>query len=186
MGSPAVKLKNILRSRMRKKIERLSLIQQRDKSRSIFKRVIKSDFYRQAESLLIYVSFKKEAATKHLILKSLKDGKRVFVPCIQGRAMQACRIRNFSKDLKKGIYGILEPRSSGGKKTKFPNLDVIFVPGLAFDKAGGRLGRGAGYFDRYLAKHKITVKIGLAYKEQIVKKVPVEKHDVRLDFIITD
>lgn len=184
MGSPVSKLKDLLRSKMRKKIQAIGAARQKTKSRRIFKRVVESDFYSQCGSLLIYVSFKGEVETQGLIRRALKDGKKVFVPHVDGKKMQACRIRDFDKDLKAGPYGILQPHSP--KKLKASDFDVVFVPGLAFDEAGGRLGRGAGYFDRFLSKLKKTVKIGLAYKEQAVKKVPVEKHDMRLDFLITD
>ena len=184
MSSALSKLKVLLRSKMRQKIQALGPARLKKKSRLILKRVLASDFYRQAGSLLIYVSFKKEVETISLIRKSLKDGKKVFVPHLEGRAMKAFRIRNVGKDLKRGPYGISQPHQLG-RAAKPSVFDVIFVPGLAFDEKGGRLGRGAGYFDRYLAKAKKAVKIGLAFKEQIVKKVPLEKHDVRLDLLIT-
>ncbi len=185
MSSALSKHKVILRSKMRKKIRTLGPISLKKKSRLILKRVLASDFYRQAVSVLIYVSFKKEVETAALIRKSLKDGKKVFVPHLEGRVMKAFRVRNLAKDLKQGPYGVSQPHKPG-RAAKPSGFDIIFVPGLAFDENGGRLGRGAGYFDRYLAKAKRALKIGLAFKEQVVKKVPLEKHDVRMDFIITD
>ena len=184
MSSPVLKLKDLLRSRMRKKIQLISLARQKSKSLRIFKRITGSELYQECGSLLIYVSFKAEVDTHRLIRRALADGKKVFVPHVAGKKMQISRIRNFEKDLKEGAFGILQPHSP--KKINFLDFDVAFVPGLAFDKNGGRLGRGAGYFDRYLAKLKKAIKIGLAYKEQIVKKVPVKKHDVYLNFVITD
>ena len=184
MSSPVLKLKDLLRFRMREKIQSISPARQKSKSLRIFKRIIGSELYQECGSLLIYVSFKTEVDTRRLICRALADRKKVFVPHVTGKKMQAFRIRNFEKDLKEGVFGILQPHSP--KKIKPQDFDVVFVPGLAFDKNGGRLGRGAGYFDRYLAKLKKAIKVGLAYKEQVVKKVPAEKHDIFLDFIITD
>lgn len=186
MSSALSKLKDRLRSKMRKKIQAISPARQKSKSLQIFKHVLASDFYQQSGSLLIYVSFKTEVNTQGLIRRALKDGKKVFVPHITGKKMRACRIRNFDRDLKEGAFGILQPHSPDDRDLKNSDFDLVFVPGLAFDEKGGRLGRGAGYFDRYLAKLKKTIKIGLAYKQQVVKTVPLEKHDVCLDFLITD
>lgn len=185
MSSKVSKLKDLLRSKMRKKVQAISPSRQKSKSRRIFKSVLASDFYQQSGSLLIYVSFKNEVNTHELVRRALKDGKKVFVPHITGKKMKACRVRNFDRDLKEGAFGILQPHSPDERDLKSSDFDLVFVPGLAFDETGGRLGRGAGYFDRYLAKLKKTIKVGLAYKEQTVKKVPLEKHDVRLDFLIT-
>lgn len=185
MISSAVKLKKRLRIKVIQKIRALSLMRRKRKNLQIFQSIIQSDFYQQASSVLIYVSFKDEVETHGLIRRSLKDGKIVFVPHVEGGQMRICRVRDFKKDLKKGTYGILQPQMQGRKKNGSATADIVFVPGLAFDKTGGRLGRGAGYFDRYLAKTKKSVTIGLAYKEQLVPRVPVEKHDVRLNFIIT-
>lgn len=86
-------------------------------------------------------------------------------------------------DLKKGAYGILEP--SVVKTADEKDIDVILVPGLAFDRHGGRMGFGKGYYDRLL-ETSIAVKIGLCYDFQLFDTIPTESHDVPMDFIITE
>lgn len=86
-------------------------------------------------------------------------------------------------DMEKGAYGILEPKTV--RKADENNIDVILVPGLAFDRNGGRMGFGKGYYDRLLESSK-AVKIGLCYDFQILEKIPTESHDVPMNFVITE
>ncbi|MCG2708811.1 MAG: 5-formyltetrahydrofolate cyclo-ligase, partial [Thermodesulfovibrionales bacterium] len=90
-------------------------------------------------------------------------------------------------ELTKGYMGILEPSVSEGKLTGLDNIDIIIIPGAAFDVSGSRLGYGAGFYDRLLAgiKKKIPI-IAPAYEEQIVDDIPSEPHDVKVDKIVTD
>ena len=90
---------------------------------------------------------------------------------------------NSMDDMKKGAYGILEPKTV--RKADENNIDVILVPGLAFDRNGGRMGFGKGYYDRLLESSK-AVKIGLCYDFQILEKIPTESHDVPMNFVITE
>ena len=122
---------------------------------------------------------------KDLVEKVLKD-KKIYLPRIgPKRSLTLCRVRSLSRDLKKGVYNIREPRASCEKRPA-SQMDIIIIPGVAFDKKGGRLGRGGGYYDRLLRKAKKVVKIGLCFREQIVKKVPMKAHDVRMDRVITN
>lgn len=182
MSGSTRQIKNKFRARMRKRLQALPVSVRVRKSSLIYNQVLQSDFYQQARSLAVYVSFKNEVSTHRLIARALKDGKKVFVPCLWQGEMKISQIKNFKIDLMPGPFGILQPRKCHISKIQ---PDLIFVPGLAFDKSGMRLGRGAGYFDRYLAGLRHTLKIGLAFNEQLVKKVPTEKHDIRVDFVLT-
>ena len=85
-----------------------------------------------------------------------------------------------------GKFNILEPNADWLKFSDKLHLPaIILIPGLAFDLQGGRLGRGMGYYDRFLAKHPSLVKIGLCYDFQIIPEVPTEEHDVRMDYIVS-
>lgn len=93
---------------------------------------------------------------------------------------------NSLENLVTSSYGILEPV---GDKSNFnvDNLGLIVMPGLAFDKQGNRLGYGGGYYDKFLSSNKIdNKKIALAYDFQVLDKVPSEKHDIKIDSIITE
>ena len=88
-------------------------------------------------------------------------------------------IKNFSKSK----YGILEPPNDGRKATY--DLDLLIVPGLGFDKEGNRLGRGAGYYDRFISKTNAYL-IGICFKEQILDLIPMEKWDKKMNELIYD
>ena len=89
------------------------------------------------------------------------------------------------EELRVGSYGILEPRIEKIRKTNVEDLELIIVPGIAFDKNGNRLGHGKGYYDRILGKTNAT-KIGLAFEFQIVGKIPTNENDKPVDIIITE
>ena len=95
------------------------------------------------------------------------------------------QIKNPLKDLKPGRFGIPEPKAKRARAGNPKNLDLVVVPGLGFDRRKGRLGRGEGYFDRFLKKTGKTRRIGLAFQEQIVDFIPMQAHDVRVHQIIT-
>lgn len=86
------------------------------------------------------------------------------------------------KSLEKGVFGTVYP--SGDKEFK-DQLDLIIVPGLAFDNQGGRLGYGGGYYDTFLNKQPNAVKIGVGFSNQLIEAVPMEEHDIWLDAVIT-
>lgn len=93
-----------------------------------------------------------------------------------------CSLSQFSK----GSFGILEPDSQkGAVEFKSQDIDGVLVPGLAFDENGGRLGRGRGYYDRFLSQFA-GIKMGIGFSKTVVNKLPLEKHDVKLDGLITD
>lgn len=119
--------------------------------------------------------------------ESWRKGKKVFVPRIDPglKRMRMVQIENL-ESLKPGRYGILEPAPGSGRPGDPGDLDLAVVPGMAFDREGGRLGRGKGYFDRFLQEAGRAYKIGLAFKFQLVEKVPCEAHDVRVDEVLTE
>ncbi|WP_333859882.1 5-formyltetrahydrofolate cyclo-ligase [Clostridium sp.] len=153
----------------------------------IFQKVIKSEDYNKAKIVFIFVSYKSEVYTHNIIKRALKDGKTVCVPKIMYKDgyMEAVRIHDFN-ELKEGAYGILEPLNID-LRVEETSIDICYVPGLVFDKSGGRIGYGGGYYDRFLKKlRNDSKKIGLAYTFQIVDKVPMGKYDVHMDGFISD
>ncbi len=179
--------KSRMREALKKKLELLSPRARQIKNRKILLRVLKHPAYRRCRTLLTYVSFGTEVQTSGLILKALEDGKQVYAPLVlSGKKIRIYRVANFRKDLRKGAYGILEPKPSRSRLGKPASIELAFVPGLGFDRKGRRLGRGAGYFDRFLARLSGAEKIGLAFRCQMVKRVPVAKHDLPVDQVITE
>lgn len=176
--------KTSLRQTLLEKRKAIPLLLRRVKSRRILRKLSQMAVFRKAEHVAFYYGIAPEVETKPF-LKALQD-KKIYLPRIGlKRSVTFCRVRSFSKDLRKGVYGIPEPRAFC-KRRPACQMDIIIVPGVAFDKKGGRLGRGGGYYDRLLWKARKVFKIGLCFREQTVKKVPVKAHDVRVDKVITD
>ncbi len=160
--------------------------EKRLKDAAIKERLLSLEEFRDARSVLFYASFRSEVETPSLIEEALKMGKSVSLPVVDAKAG---RLRLFEvkglEELSPGYMGIPEPKT--GKAVGLDEMEVIVVPGAAFDRQGGRLGYGKGYYDKLLREAKTgCLFLGLAYGEQIVGKVPVEGHDITMDAIITD
>jgi len=179
--------KEQLRQQMREKLASLSEADACTKSAAIWERCISLPKLTDADWVLAYVSRGREVATHELIKQLLATGKHVCVPKFDKPTRQyiASELCDFDKELVKGQFGILEPGAEVVRRVDYARLNVLLVPGLAFDKTGNRLGRGMGFFDHIL--HNTTgVKLALAYDFQLTEEVPTEEHDVWMDFIITE
>lgn len=157
----------------------------------IEKSFFESSFYKEAKNIFIYISYDSEINTKRIINRAINERKNIYVPRTEfdTKLMNAVKINDFS-NLVESRYGILEPK----KEEPFidPNeLDLIVVPGVAFDKNGGRIGYGAGYYDRYFKrineknKARIT-KLALIYDFQLIDEVPTDEEDVLIDAVLTE
>ena len=136
--------------------------------------------FSKAKNVLFYVSTGNEVDTRKMILDCLTT-KNIYVPYVQENEMKFSQIRSLN-DLEKGIYGILEPKQ---KKDEGVALDVVIVPGVAFDEEGNRIGYGKGYYDKFLKNTKAKT-IALAYEAQIEDAVTCDEHDVPVQKIITE
>lgn len=179
-------MKASLRNLILAKRKSISAAERRSKSKKIFLRLLRDPSFRRAEHIALYYGIASEVATRPLLRAALKD-KKVYLPKTEPakKRMAFRRIRSLSKDLMKGPYGIMEPRLHCPERS-VARMDLLIVPGVAFDRRGGRLGRGGGYYDRLLKKAKRVVKVGLCFREQLVKEVPMHAHDVRMDRVVTD
>ncbi len=139
---------------------------------------------------MCYVAIDGEVETRPLLAQALADGKQVAVPVTRprGRRLLAIQIQDPHRDLrKKGPYGIPEPVKISQREVSVKDLDLVIVPGVAFDRAGRRLGRGMGYFDRFLERVPRSVpRVGLAFRFQVVRRLPWEGHDQPVSKVITD
>lgn len=183
------KEKQNLRKKIRSRIENISPVEWKKRSRKILKRLLRDPQIQSAKTLFCYVSKKNEVDTHSLLKWALKKNKRVFVPEISSRSgrIVAKRIRAFPKGMKPGKYGILEPAGKGERLFSLNPVDLFLVPGLGFDRHGGRLGKGKGMFDRFLAKLPDPSRCyGLALECQIVPRLPSEPHDKVVGKIFTE
>jgi 5-formyltetrahydrofolate cyclo-ligase len=120
-----------------------------------------------------------------------KQGIHVVVPkVVQSTSQMKLYYINNYDDVELGAYGIREPKESNSELTDLSLVDVILVPGVAFDRQGGRLGMGGGYYDRFMDKllllENMPSCIALCFQSQVVDHVPSEPHDLRVDVILTE
>lgn len=176
--------KKALRTQMRE--IRKSCSNRPDKDKLLFKKIISSSLYRDAECILSYVSYGTEADTIQLLSHALENGKLVYVPrCILNtNQMQFFRIDSLS-DLHPDQFGIPAPAADMQRVFHSCSSAICFVPGLAFSTAGKRLGYGRGYYDTFLEKIDVCT-IGLCYDFQLLSDVPTKERDKLMRFICTD
>jgi 5-formyltetrahydrofolate cyclo-ligase len=154
-------------------------------SEAIHERLYELRRFREAEAIAIYFSIGSEVMTGPLAIRlAEQEGKRIFLPFVLNDELQLTEWRP-SDPVVDAPYGGMHPRYR--RAVPLDEVDVIVVPGLAFDRAGGRLGEGAGYVDDLLRRLSARVgRIGLAFREQIVPEVPLKPSDERVQAIVTD
>ena len=135
-----------------------------------------------AHTLLLYSALPDEVPTKVLIDELVAQGKTVLLPRVISDTDMELRRYTGRQDLQPGAYGILEP--VGELFTDYEKIDVAIVPGMAFDAEGHRLGRGKGYYDRFLSRVPYIYRIGLCFSWQMVEQVPCDEHDILMDAVI--
>lgn len=182
--------KQVLRQKVLKRMRAQSARRRLEGSLTILRRLRRLTLYRQARVVLCYVAVDGEVETRPLLRRILADGKRLVVPVAvpAGRRLAAAEIRDPEKDLQDvGPFGIPQPARLRGCRVSVRDLDLVIVPGVAFDAEGRRLGRGGGYFDRFLERIPARVpRVGLAFRFQVVRALPWEPHDRPVWRVITD
>ncbi|MGV1100806.1 5-formyltetrahydrofolate cyclo-ligase [Thiovibrio sp. JS02] len=180
------------RAALRKRIlaarDRLPVGERAAKSLAIAGRLWALPVFAEAKSILVYVNFRSEVETLPLIRDCLARGKAVSVPLTvtAGRRLEAYSLADPDRDLVPGYCRIPEP-AKGLPLVAPAGLEVVIVPGSVFDAQGGRLGYGGGYYDRFLGNEAArALRIGLAYDLQVIRRVPVEAHDQRLHYLVTE
>jgi len=178
----------LTKAEIRSKIS-LRLLTQREedrrkKSKIISKKLLKLKVFKRAKTVMFYIAFSGEVDTTEMIKEAIKLGKKVTVPVCDknNRLIGPCLLEE-GAHLKKGPYGVREPVNK--ICFKLQDIDLVLVPGVAFDKQGNRLGRGKGCYDRMLAKLPCsTPTIGLAFDFQILPVIPTCCHDVSIKKIL--
>jgi 5-formyltetrahydrofolate cyclo-ligase len=158
-------------------------------SKKIINRLIDTEYYKNANTIMCYISFGSEINTHEFIRNCIKDGKRIVVPVTfhEPREMKPSQILSFD-ELEPGYFNILTPKKEFIRYIDPKEIDLIIVPGAVFDRKGYRIGFGGGYYDRFLADkiNDKSTKISVAFHLQIIDEVPKEEHDVPVDIIITE
>lgn len=174
-----------LRVRFKEMREGLTKDYRRSLDYEIESRILCSAFYSEADIIFTYVSVEPEPDTLGIIHSAFANGKKVAVPkCGEKGEMEFYFIKSFS-DLKKGKYGLLEPDSEKCKKAVPTEKSLCIVPGLSFDAKGYRLGRGGGYYDRFLKDYK-GKSAGICYNSFLRLALPKDAFDIPVDIIVTE
>ncbi|MFA4888878.1 MAG: 5-formyltetrahydrofolate cyclo-ligase [Candidatus Omnitrophota bacterium] len=178
----------LTKAKIRSKMIRQLKIQKEEnrdrKSRIITEKLLRTKVFKQAKRVMFYVAFGGEVNTKEMIEKAREKAKTVTVPvCRKNRISLRPALLDVHAALARGPYGVSEPVYKNYLHLK--DLDLVVVPGLAFDKSGNRLGRGKGCYDRFLNKlPKDTPTIGLAFGFQILPCLPTTKRDVSVKQVL--
>jgi 5-formyltetrahydrofolate cyclo-ligase len=199
--------KAALRAQMRAVCAEIPAEEAARQAEAVAGRVRAWTIYRDARTVMLYIALPDELDTAALLDAVLADGKRLLLPrCGPGGALEAVEVSGATavpsadclnsggaleavdapawRRLAPGAFGIPEP-AAGRPAVAAAEIDLLLMPGRAFDLRGRRLGRGKGFFDRYLAGVG-GVTAGLAFTEQILPEVPVEAHDAAVDYWITE
>ena len=177
--------KKILRREIKSRLSKISPAEKLNLSRAVIQTFLAFPAYKDAKIIMAYLSMPEEIQLQEFFKAAFADKKILAVPFISEGVMTAVELPNMNA-LEVGEYGILTVKRDVRKFIDAEKIDCIITPGLAFDMHGRRLGRGGGFYDKFLSRAVNAKKIALAYDCQIVDSVPAEIHDVPVDIVITN
>lgn len=148
----------------------------------VISRLLSHSRITSANTIMMYCSLPDEVDTRRAIDVLLERGCKVVLPAVISDTEMELRECNGMQDLKEGAFHILEP--TGKPFTRYEEIDVAVIPGMSFDTSGNRLGRGKGYYDRFLAQHLGIHKIGICFDFQKRESVPSAKDDIQMDEVL--
>ncbi|MBI1820478.1 MAG: 5-formyltetrahydrofolate cyclo-ligase [Nitrospirae bacterium] len=158
------------------------------KSRAIQARLLNREEYRRAKTVHFYMGFKNEVETDEVIRKSLEAGKQVVVPWLNDKTdqIELSELKDLRTELRENKYGIKEPYGPFIRPVDRRSVQLAVIPGVAFDPSGNRIGFGKGFYDKLFSQNRTALLIGLAFEFQIVKSIPSEEHDIKMNKILTE
>ena len=180
--------KRQIRQEMRKILKTQDKLIKKKADEKIFRNLCKNTCVQQSDLILCYYAMPEEPATQEFISEMLRQGKKIALPkcdmSYKGN-MMFYEIKNlFSEEIQSGAFGIPEPVNN--YPIELTSNSIILVPALAFTRQGKRLGRGGGYYDRFLYQYPELHKIGICYDSMLMQNLPCELHDCYVDVIITE
>jgi 5-formyltetrahydrofolate cyclo-ligase len=180
-------IKKQTRQRLRQILASIEPDQLAKRSQQACDELCKQKEFRKAEVLMVFLSLPKEIDTTPLVLRAWQERKRVLAPKVswEQRRMLPIEIESLSQNLATTQMGIREPVN--GQPFPVANIDLVIVPGLGFDPFGHRLGRGRGFYDRFLGQPDFKgTRCAIAFEEQFVDMIPTGPYDVPVDMLVTD
>ena len=184
LGNPIFEEKNKLRRDLLKKRKDLSPSVSQEKSSLILKVLLSEKAFIDAVSVALYFPVNGEVDTREIFKKCIDLEKKVFFPRTRGSDLVFLRTRNV-EELTPGAFAIPEPPADA-ERARSDELDLVLVPGVAFDLSGNRIGYGKGFYDRFLKDIPRQARFGLAYQFQVLKSVPFNETDEKAGRIITE
>lgn len=181
-------LKKQLRKEVLERRKAISYEIIQDNSSKIHNKLKALDQYQGAQCIMLYLSFKNEVRTQEIITELFSKGRRVFIPVTVHKTKEliVSELLDLENDLEVGNFGVLEPKKEALRPVSPEIIDLVLVPGVAFDQRGYRIGYGAGYYDRFLPKlKKGTPTMALAHEVQMIEHVPNEDFDISVQYILT-
>lgn len=172
--------KKEIRREIRELKRQYSLDEKKRMSESVWEQVEQDEIFLKAETILAYWSMDDEVFTHDFVIRWASE-KTFLLPCVRGNELDIRYFDGVEKLAPGEGYAIPEP--VGELFEDFDKIDVILVPGVAFDADGNRLGRGKGYYDRIL-KQTNAYKVGVCFNFQFIEKVPTEEHDVKMNKVV--
>jgi len=159
-------------------------------SRTICERFVALPEYARAQTVMYYVDVRTEVRTRHYLPTAIASDKRIVVPYCVDDVLELFLLESMD-ELETGMYKILEPRadlrSLPEKRVEVEELDLVMVPGVAFDRRGGRTGHGKGYYDKLLENaRRDTPLVAAAFECQLFAEIPMQPHDIFMDKIVTE
>ena len=153
-------------------------------SQQVQSQLIASEIFNQAKSVALYSPINNEVATEQIFAAAKVNNKKIYYPRVAGDELGFFAVSTLD-ELVRGAFGVAEPVS--GEEVPITELDLVVVPGVAFDLHGYRLGYGRGFYDRKLVKKPTeTISVGFCFDLQLCESLPTETHDQVLDFIATE
>jgi len=186
-GKYIKELKRKIRSGIQEKRDSLDGSIRQEKSRLIANRLIGLDQYDRSLHMLAYYPFRSEIDTRIIIRDAISRGKKIALPRVGDDNLELFYIKNLEEDLEPGSYDIMEPIPSRCQRAEPSRIDLVIVPGVGFDRKHNRLGYGGGFYDRLLNSIPGNApRIALSFDLQVIDKVPVSGHDLKIDMLITE
>lgn len=172
--------KRELRQRVKETKQKYTLLEKKELSIPIWERIEKEDWFKNAKTILLYWSMDDEVYSHDFILKWYKE-KTILLPCVECENL-ILRIFEGIESMKEGVmFSILEP--VGEDFLDIDNIDLMIIPGVAFDKENNRLGRGKGFYDRLLSISN-SIKVGVCFEFQFFDKIPTEEFDIKMNYVV--
>lgn len=156
---------------------------QREDAERVFARIRALEAYQSAQTVMAYMAARGELSVQMVIDDVLARGRHLALPRCEGAGVMTARWVMRMDDLAPGAYGLLEPKEDCGQIPP-QEIDFVLVPGVAFDRAGHRVGQGGGYYDRFLPKTR-AVRAGVCHDFALLERVQTSKHDQRMDALAT-